>query len=533
MKEPIVKRPRVQVRTHIFKVVFWLAIAIAPTSVAAGDLYALVIGIDRYSTLSDLKGATNDAKDVAQTLEAIGARKVTLITDEDATREAIFSAWRALTERAGENDTLIFHYAGHGARQPAILDGHEAFDNMFLLSGFNETGPGVNERLIDNEIGHLLAEEAEATVVFVADSCFAGGMTRDIDPSLPANSRVAQVSLDPSEDLIPQRVEALGEVSEKALERVVWLYAQDQNKVTQEYRIKDQVRGALSYAFSRALEGAADKDKNSVLSTAELKRYINRTVKRYSERRQRPEVNAGSRGLSIPIPTAFGGGTEPVSTGLPGLSLYRTPDFRLPQLIGVKEVADKTRADLILDGEAGWLYNRAGDRVTRISDEMSAAALQGAIDKWRFLAFLAELKSTEDPDVSLRDGSRVYKAGERVTFQMVSGSHKNILLFNLAATGKIQLVAPVRSGGRGLAAGKLRLERTERFTSQVVPPLGADHLIALSSPTPMPGLVSLIKLANGTADLENLAKDFRVLLDGQQFGLDWVGLYTREKDETP
>jgi putative methionine-R-sulfoxide reductase with GAF domain len=49
----------------------------------------------------------------------------------------------------------------------------------------------------------------------------------------------------------------------------------------------------------------------------------------------------------------------------------------------------------------------------------------------------------------------------------------------------------------------------------------------------MPGLVSLVKLANGTTDLENLAKDLRVLLKGQPFGLDWVGLYTREKEDTP
>lgn len=518
---------------HLFILFFGLVTALGPVPAAAGDLYALVIGIDRYSTLSNLKGATNDAKDVAQTLKAIGAREVTLIIDENATREVIFSEWRALTERAGKEDTLIFHYAGHGARLPAILDGHEAFDNMFLLAGFSETGPGVNERLVDNEIGHLLAEETEATVVFVADSCFAGGMTRDIDPNLPANSRVAEIALDPGEDRVSQRVRTLGEVDEKSLERVVWLYAQDQNKVTQEYRIKDQVRGALSYAFSRALEGAADRDKNAVLSTAELKRYINRTVKRYSERRQRPEVNAGSRELSIPIPTKFGGSGDPVDIGLPSLSLYRTPGFPLPELSGVKGVADKSQADLILDGEAGWLYNRAGDRVARVSEQMSAEALQGAINKWRFLAFLAELKSMEDPDVSLRDGSRVYRAGERVTFQMVSSSHENVLLFNLAATGEIQLVAPVRSGGRGLPAGKLRLERTERFTSQVVPPFGADHLIVLSSPSPMPGLVSLVKLANGTTDLENLAKDLRVLLKGQPFGLDWVGLYTREKEDTP
>jgi uncharacterized caspase-like protein len=509
---------------------FGLVAALAPGPAVAGDLYALVIGIDRYSALSDLKGATNDARDVAGTLEAIGARKVTLLVNENASRDAIFAAWRDLTARATTGDTLVFHYAGHGARQPAILDGHEAFDNMFLLSGFTETGPGVNERLVDNEIGHLLAEEREATVVFVADSCFAGGMTRDTDPSVPVNVRVAQVALDPGADLIAERVKTLGEVDEKALEHVVWLYAQDQNKVTEEFRIGDKVRGALSFAFSRALEGAADRDRNAVLSTSELKRFINRTVKRYSERRQRPEVNAGSRDLSIPISAVPSTPDSSGDGGLPVLSLYRSPGTSDMHVQGVREVSDRAQADLVLDGGAGWLYNRTGDRVTPLTDGMRASDLQGAIDKWRFLEFLSRMKSSDDPEVSLSDGSRIYRAGERVTFQLASAAHDHVLLFNLASTGEVQLVAPVRTGDRGLAAGKLEAGRTERFTSQVVPPFGADHLVALTMPGPMSGPVSLLKLANGTKDLAPLADDLRVLLDNQSFGLDWVGLYTRERE---
>lgn len=510
---------------------FALAAALAPVQATAGELYGLVIGIDRYGALSDLKGATNDARDVARTLEAIGARKVTLLLDEDASRDAIFASWRDLTARAGAGDTLVFHYAGHGARQPAILDGHEAFDNMFLLSRFTETGPGVNERLVDNEVGHLLAEEREATVVFVADSCFAGGMTRDTDPGVPANLRVAQVALDRNADELAERIKTLGEVDETALEHVVWLYAQDQNKVTQEYRIEDEIRGALSYAFSRALEGAADKDGNALLSTAELKRFVNRTVRRHSERRQRPEVNAGSRDLSIPI-TVPPSTSAPAGEGLPVLSLYRTPGTTAARIQGVREAPDRDGADLILDGTAGWLYNRTGDRVARVNEGMPPEDLQGAVDKWRFLAFLTRLTSSDDPEVSLQDGSRVYRAGERVTFQLASQAHDHVLLFNIASNGEVQLVAPVRAGDRGLAAGRLRPGRTERFTSRVVPPFGADHLVALSMSGPMPGPVSLLKLANGTRELAPLADDLGVLLDGQPFGLDWVGLYTRAKEET-
>ena len=78
----------------------------------------------------------NDVRDVFDALEGVGARNVRLLLNRDATREAIFANWHELTELAGERDTLIFHYAGHGGRHDAILKGHEAKDNVFLLSGF-------------------------------------------------------------------------------------------------------------------------------------------------------------------------------------------------------------------------------------------------------------------------------------------------------------------------------------------------------------------------------------------------------------
>ena len=55
--------------------------------------------------------------------------------------------------------------------------------------------PGTQHRIVDNEIGHLLATEKEATVLFVADSCFAGGMTRSADSRVPVGVRTPGVGL--------------------------------------------------------------------------------------------------------------------------------------------------------------------------------------------------------------------------------------------------------------------------------------------------------------------------------------------------
>ena len=112
-----------------------------PGPSVAGDVYALVVGVDDYVHINPLAGAVNDARDVSDALAGIAARDVRVLLDRDATREAIFESWSELSEAAGTGDTLIFHFAGHGDRQDAILEGHELKDNMFLLSNFDVAGP--------------------------------------------------------------------------------------------------------------------------------------------------------------------------------------------------------------------------------------------------------------------------------------------------------------------------------------------------------------------------------------------------------
>lgn len=495
----------------------------------AGDIYGLVIGIDQYEHITNLHGAVNDAADVARTLEELNARNVILLTDGDVTREKIFSSWRSLTEQAGAGDTLVFHYAGHGARQDAIVPGHEDTDNMFLLAGFDESGPGVNERIIDNEIGHLLAEEKEATVVFVADSCFAGGMTRDVDPRTDVSLRVADVRIDPKGDTVAERVKSLGEVNDAELSRVIWLYAQDRNKVTQEIRIGDKPRGALSYAFSRALEGEADSDGNSVLDTSELKRYVNRAVTQYSERRQRPEVNAGSRDLGIGLNEDAA--PPPPPQGLPELTLYGNGPDAFSSLRGIRLVDSKAEADLIVDSETGSLLYKTGDLVATLAENPSAADLQMAVDKWRFIGFLSGFVSPNGPELALSNGSRSYTEGERVAFSILSPDKENVVLFNIASNGAVQLVSPVRGGGKGLAAGKLLANREEKFRSKVIPPFGADHLVAITSDSYRSDIVDAVKTAEASGDLTALVADLGSILKDKTVALDWVGLYSRAKGD--
>ena len=492
----------------------------------AGNVYGLVVGADEYEHLGSLGGAVNDARDVHDALKSLNARDARVLLDGDATREAIFRNWHELVQIAGEGDILVLHYAGHGGRQEAILEGHEAKDNVFLLPGFSESGPGVMQRIVDNEIGHLLAKERDATVVFVADSCYAGDMMRKGDSRSAIDVRAPAVRFAGTRDAVADRVRELGEVDENALTNVIWLYAQDENMVTQEITLAGERRGALSYAFARALRGDADRNDDGILGVSELKRYVNRAVTKLSEHRQRPEVNAGSRDLSIRI-----SGNVPGRPKLRDVRIFYTGRGVRFDLKGVTEVADRRSADIVLDVGTGALIYKTGDVVAEFDllsgGASTGARLQGAIDKWRLIPMLLEFDTNLDPVLSLAEGDRVYRDGEEVRFTIRSSHHRHVTMFNLAHDGTVQLVAPVRRTGDDLFAGRLPIGQRMRFRAPVEPPFGADHLVAITTREDLPGIDEAVSASHGKRNAAVLAERMVAILQGKEFGMDWIGVYTR------
>ena len=72
------------------------------------------------------------------------------------------------------------------AQEPERVKGSEpgGMDDIFLLPGFDTSGPGSQQRIIDDEFNHIIKEfEARgAQLLFIADTCHGGGMTREGDP---------------------------------------------------------------------------------------------------------------------------------------------------------------------------------------------------------------------------------------------------------------------------------------------------------------------------------------------------------------
>ncbi|MCX7180980.1 MAG: caspase family protein, partial [Proteobacteria bacterium] len=167
-----------------------------------GNYHALVIGIDNYRSVTPLKTAVSDARTVAELLQKEYGFKVTLLLD--ATRNQMLDSFDDLRRRLTDKDNLLIYYAGHGH-----LDADS--DRGFWLPVDADANRRANW-LSNSDIADVVRGTRAKHVLVVADSCYAGTLTRSLSVQMAAlddftrlsqkRARTALVSggLEPVED---------------------------------------------------------------------------------------------------------------------------------------------------------------------------------------------------------------------------------------------------------------------------------------------------------------------------------------------
>jgi len=238
--------------------------------------FAVVIGINEYMYQTSLDGAVNDAKDIYAALKenAVAKQDIHLLTNKQASKAAIKSAWDDIVTRSSSGDTLIVTYAGHGSQVPDIgsePDEEDGLDEAFLLSAYKEVGAKASEHMIiDDEWYRWFNSVTDRQIVFVADACHSGTMTRSLSAgTLKSRSqKISTTAIAPSEH-------ADIDIKNKHIHpnHVTFFAATPENMDSYERNIKGEARGALSYAFAEAVRGAADNG-DKVLRKQELEIYL-------------------------------------------------------------------------------------------------------------------------------------------------------------------------------------------------------------------------------------------------------------------
>ena len=474
--------------------------------------YGLVIGIDRYQHVPSLEGAVNDAEDIAAALRSAGFNRVDLLTNEAASRSSILSAWQEIVSRARSGDTVVFTYAGHGAQEPERVAGSESdgMDEVFLLSGFAEQRPGNGERILDNEIYDLFTQAKNINIVFVADSCHSGTMTRSFDlRSGAGKSRLASYGQIVDDELPPPTVEAAAR-SEDSLDNVTFFGAVEDNQVVVEVAIDGKPRGAMSWAFARAMRGAADHDGNHHLDTKELETYLRETVRIQTEGRQLPRMAPRGRPLHDVVVIA------PTETGMPAegpIRLFGSIAAAAPPT-GAIMVSSASQADLVWDAANGDVISASGDVVAQLG-KRNEKSLGAIVTKWRVLRVASRLVEHQPLSAFLMPNSSLHHEGDILETVFADPNYGNAILFDLANDGTLQLIAPGPDPGDLRYNGSILPSETFRMPVAVTPPFGMDHVIAIVSREPLGKLIALLRendskpvdarVLDGLSELQNMS----------------------------
>lgn len=173
-----------------------------PTQAATGVLgappppqehrWAVVIGISDYAgTENDIQYADDDALDMLNALINVygylSGNILLLISDytvNNATRDGIIAAIDWLRERETTGHEVVFFYSGHGARGIANDGDKELIDEAIVP--YECTAESL---IWDGNLKQMFSDFKTTRIIFIFDSCYAGGMT-----DLKADGRVVAMA---------------------------------------------------------------------------------------------------------------------------------------------------------------------------------------------------------------------------------------------------------------------------------------------------------------------------------------------------
>jgi hypothetical protein len=226
-----------------------------------GKSFAIVIGINNYEKWPGLEFAVADANAVKNSLQKTGFDDITLIMDKEATQRRILTElFHKLPEKVDRNDRVLFYFAGHGQTETLSGGGKKGY----IIPVDAETDSYASSAISMEQIRSLSSRIAAKHIFYVMDSCYSG------------------LGLNRSSGVWPGISDYLRKVS--AMRVVQIITAGGQGEQVQER----EGHGLFTSYFLKAIEGAADLDKDNVVTGTELGAYLRPTVSNASRQAQTP-----------------------------------------------------------------------------------------------------------------------------------------------------------------------------------------------------------------------------------------------------
>jgi len=232
-------------------------------------IWAVVVGVGRYTTMPVLKYSKDDAYQYYAFLKspeggALPDNQVKILVDEDATRVNILQTMRQTLLQADANDVIIFYFSGHG------------LDGAFLPQEFD----GVANKLYHHEIKEILDQSHAKHKICIADACNSGSLMAMKGANYDQTLKNYYKAFDDTKGGL-----ALFMSSKR-----------------EEYSLEDQGMrsGIFSHYLIRGLKGDADVDGDKVVTMRELYDFVYKNVRTYTSNAQTPSIS-GSFDWRMPV----------------------------------------------------------------------------------------------------------------------------------------------------------------------------------------------------------------------------------------
>jgi hypothetical protein len=241
---------------------------------AYADKYALVIGISGYPNYAPerrLDFTDDDARSFAEFLTspeggAFPGTNVVSLLNSEATRSAIFRQLSAVAQRARADDTVYVFFAGHG---------QEDVNGRVYLMPF-EADPSQPDALgwrADHFLQDIRERFTARHIVVFLDACYAGAAVA------PGGAARGDVNI--SAAIAQQWRQAFQGVAADGMNMVFLSAGSNQRS----WEDRDLKHGVFTHYLLEGLHGAADRDRDGVVTVAELRDYVTTAVEQHTARR--------------------------------------------------------------------------------------------------------------------------------------------------------------------------------------------------------------------------------------------------------
>jgi hypothetical protein len=249
------------------------------------NVWAVVIGINDYPRVRQLKYAVNDARafyDLLVNTNQIPSENVFLMVNGQASLKQLRSTLGTrLKNKAGKDDMVIIYFAGHGATERDMMSPDGDGLEKYLLPYDADPNDLYASALPMREIAYIFHRIRSERLIFIADACYSGA----------SGGRTVSIS------------GVRANISDAFLERIaggkgkVIITASSANEVSVE---KDELRhGVFTYYMVEGLRGKADTDQDGLITVDEAYRYVSDKVTQETGQEQHPVKKGAVEGQMV------------------------------------------------------------------------------------------------------------------------------------------------------------------------------------------------------------------------------------------